>query len=134
MKHNFIIRIHKSSTTSSLGFIQSITLSNITIISKPNKFNGLCLHQGNQKKYGYSIEIVGKFNAVSGSNSSPTISFKGDYIDIIFRNFPRYPAFYQDNTAARNYMEGWKYTNYVNDGFTSYLLCRNIEIRRLLTH
>lgn len=128
MKHNFVIRIYQDISRSPLGRLQNITISGITLLSKPSKFSEICIHKGNQNKFGYTFKLSKKFSKVSGSNSAPSLSFKGDYIDITVNNFPRYPAFYQSDNAARDYMNGWGYTNYVNDGFPSCLLCRKIEI------
>jgi hypothetical protein len=129
MKHNFTIRLYKDLHRSpALSDINNITISGISLISKESKFDGLCMHTGNQKKYKYSISISKPFNRVSGSHSSPTLSFKGDYIDIIIKNFPRYPAFYQDYYAAKNCLNGYNYTNYLNMGFPHQLLYRTVEI------
>lgn len=128
MKHNFIIRIYKNEINNpTLSDISNITISDITLISKDSKFGELCLHKGNQKKFNYSLEIKGKFNEVSGSHNYPTLSFKGNYIDIIVKNFPRYPAFYQDKVAVRSYFAGYGYTNYSNKGFPIQLNYRKIE-------
>lgn len=126
---NFTIRIHKDTCNNIvLLSLNSITISNITLITKPSKFEDICLHKGNQKKFGYSIALSKPFNKISGSNSTPTLTFKGDYIDIKIKNFPRYPSFGQEDSAARNRLNGYDYTNYLNKGFPHQLLYRNIEI------
>ena len=37
--------------------LSSITISDITLVSKDSKFGGLCLYKGNQSKYKYTIEL-----------------------------------------------------------------------------
>lgn len=74
------------------------------------------------------VKLSKPFNKVSGSNSSPTLSFKGDYIDIEVTNFPRYPCFNQDYWAAKNCLNGYGYTNYLNFGYPIWLMYRKIEI------
>ncbi len=129
MKHNFTIRIWKDETNvPKLSNLQSIVISDITILSKSSKFGGFCWHSANRKRYGYDYELSKQFNLVSGSHSAPNLTFKGEYIDIIVKNFPRYPAFYQDKNAARDYLNGFGYTNHMNNGFPKQLLYRKIEI------
>jgi len=129
MRYNFVIRIYADKTRNpTLSDLQNITISGITLISKLTKFEEPCLHLNNQKKFNYSIELSKPFNKVSGSNNYPNLSFKGEYIDIIVKNFPRYPAFYQDKYAARDCLNGYGYTNYMNLGFPHQLLYRKIEI------
>lgn len=126
---NFTIRIYKDTFNNVvLSSLNSITISNITLITKASKFEEVCLHKGNQKKFGYSITLSKPFNKVSGSNSTPTLSFKGKYIDIIIKNFPRYASFGQEISAARGCLNGFGYTNYLNKGFPHQLLYRKIEI------
>lgn len=126
---NFIIRLYKDEHRNpTLSDINNITISGITLISKDSKFNGICLYKGNQKKFKYSIKLSKPFNKVSGSHSSPNLSFKGEYIDIEVYNFPRYPAFYQDKYAAKSCLSGYGYTNYLNKGFPHQLLYRRIDI------
>jgi hypothetical protein len=108
--------------------LNSITISNITLITKPSKFEDICLHKGNQKKFGYSISLSRAFNKISGSNSTPTLTFKGNHIDIKIKNFPRYPSFGKEDSAARNCLNGYDYANYLNKGFPHQLLYRDIEI------
>lgn len=101
---NFIIRIHRDTVNIPLlSAIQEIKIANITLVSKPNKFGGVCMHKGNQKKFGYSIELSKPFIKVCGSHSYPVLGFKGDYIDIIVKNFPRYPAYYQYKYSIPGY-------------------------------
>lgn len=102
---NFTIRIYNTSYSIIHYDFNHITIGGITIISKRTKFDPVCLHNGNQKKFGYSIGVKGKFNKVSGSNSSPTISWKGEYIDIEISNFPRFPILSQDKYVARNILQ-----------------------------
>ena len=129
MKHNFTIRIHQDTARTVLSNIQSITIAGITILSKQSKFDGICWHLGNQKKFGYSFKLSRRFHWASGSNNYPTLTFDGKgYLDIIVKDFPRFPAFYQDEITARNYMNGWGYTNHINQGFPIYLMYRNVEI------
>jgi hypothetical protein len=127
MKHNFIIRLYNYQRTHTLGDINNITISNITLISKPHK-KGLCYHNGNKKKFGYTIELDKEFLDWAGSHNHPILAFKGEYIDIIIKDFPRYPVFCQEMSAARSNLTGYGYTNYMNEGFPICLLYRNIEI------
>lgn len=128
-RYNFTLRIYKDTTRNPiLSDISDITISGITLLSKTSKFDGMCYHKGNVKKFKYKYKLSKPFNRVSGSHSSPNLSFKGKYIDIIVENFPRYPAFYQDRYAVKNCLAGYGYTNYLNKGFPHQLLYRNIEI------
>lgn len=106
-KHDFTLRIYQGKSSWLRGEINDITVSNITLVSKPEKFGGVCMHKGNQRKFGYTIELSKKFRRVSGSNSYPNLTFKGDYIDLIVKGFPRFPCFGQDKYAARNILNGW---------------------------
>lgn len=129
MRNSFIIRIYRDTTGNPvLSWINNVTISDITLVSKSSKFDGLSMHKGNQKKFKYSIELSKEFIRVAGSHSTPCLMFKGDYIDITVKNFPRYPAFYQDKYAARGCLNGFGYTNYLNDGFPHQLNYRTIEI------
>jgi len=127
---DFILRIYADKTRIPiLSDLQNITISGITLISKPTK-HSICYHNGNKKKFGYSIELSKPFNMVSGSHNYPNLSFKGEYIDILIKNFPRYPAFYQDKYEARNIMNNMGH-NSMNRGFPKQLLYRDIEILQL---
>jgi hypothetical protein len=126
---DFTIRIYKDTCNNpTLSSLNSITISNITLITKPSKFEDICLHKGNQKKFGYSISLSKSFNKISGSHSTPTLTFKDEYIDIIIKNFPRYPSFGQDYMAAINCLNGYGYVGKLNKGFPHQLLYRNIQI------
>lgn len=127
MSYNFTLRIYKPKSTSSLSRIQNITISGITLISKPEKFSEVCVHLSNQKKFGYTLSCKKEFSKASGSHSYPSLTFKGDYIDIEVKNFPRFPAIYQDSNAAINILKGYG-CNYINNGFPNCLLYRKIEI------
>lgn len=128
-KYNFTIRVFKDECNNpTLSDLQNITISDITIISKPFKFGGICEHNDNKKKYKYDFKLSRKFSSVAGSNSYPCLHFKGNYIDIEIFNFPRYPAFYQDKYAVINCYNGFGYTDYLNNGFPHQLLYRKIEI------
>jgi len=62
MKHNFIIRIYKDKTNNpTLSSLQNITISDITILSKPSKYGEICEHKSNQKKFGYTFKLSKKF-------------------------------------------------------------------------
>ncbi len=128
MKNNFIVRIHEDNSATSLGTIQDLTISGITLVSKQTKFGEACLHKGNQKKFGYNITTSKKFSKTGGSNNYPKLAFIGKHIDIHVENFPRYPVFGQDHAAAKASLDGWGYTNHLNKGFPIYLLYRNVEI------
>lgn len=130
-RFNFTIRLYKDECRNPvLSDLQDITISNITIVSKPMKFGGICEHGGNKKKFKYSYKLSKKFNDISGSHSAPNLSFKGEYIDIEVSNFPIFPAFTQCKYEARNIMNG--HTSYLlNQGFPIQLLRRKIEILNL---
>ena len=132
MRYNFTIRIYKDKNRHpALTDLQNITISDITIISKPTKTNGICEHNSNKKKFGYIFKLSTIFNKISGSHSYPTLSFNKEYIDIMIENFPRYPAFYQDKYFARNCLNEFGYTNTLNNGFPHQLLYRTIQILNL---
>lgn len=124
---DFLIRLHKGDTTS-LADIRDITISGITILRKDSKYQTPFILEGNAKKFGYSVKVRGKFLKGGGSHSYPCISFKGEYIELEVKNFPRFPAFYQDKYAARSCMQGWGYTNYMNKGFPIWENYRKLEI------
>lgn len=131
MRYNFIIRIWKDEVKNPvLSGLQYITISDITIISKSSKFGPICYHNNNRNRFKYSIKTNKDFNKVSGSHSFPTLSFKGEYIDIEISNFPRFPVFCQDKYTARNQMNGY-FTNHLNNGFPHQLLYRKIEIQNI---
>lgn len=127
MKFNFTIRIHKDEYRHpTLTDLQNITISDITIISKPEKYGRICKHNGNKKKFGYDFTLSKSFSYAAGSHSSPILWFKGDYIDIIVKDFPRFPAFTQDKYSIQNALAGTY--NGLNNGFPHQLLYRKIEI------
>jgi hypothetical protein len=130
MKYSFTIRIHQGKRTC-LSDLQSIVISEITLVSKPSKFGGICTHLNNQKKFGYSLVLSKKFLNVGGSNNSPRLTFKGEYLDIQIKDFPRYPAFCQDKYAALGCLNGYGYINHINKGFPIEVLYRKIEILNL---
>lgn len=101
MKTNFILRIYNA-PEEWFKEIQDITISNITLISKDGKC-GQCMHKGNQKKFGYKIEMPKNFNKWGGSHRYPSLTFKGEYIDIIVKDFPRYPSFGQYKYSVPGY-------------------------------
>lgn len=123
---NFTLRIYNQERTHTLGDFNSVTISGITLVSKPNKHD-ICFHKSNQKKFGYSIELSKPFLKWAGSHNYPILAFKGEYIDIHVKGFPRYPAFYQNEIDARNVMNGYGH-NCMNGGFPLALLYRKIEI------
>jgi hypothetical protein len=128
--YNFTLRIYNPETRNCyLTDINNITISDITIISKPSKYSDICTHNGNKKKYKYDFTLSKKFLYGAGSHSSPILAFKGDYIDIHITNFPRYPAFYQDKHEARNIMNG--YNSFQNNGFPIQLKYLKIEVLNL---
>lgn len=124
---NFTIRLYQGQGTC-LADVSSITISGITIIKKDSKHQKPFIVKGNCKKFGYSAEVKGKLFSAGGSIAYPCITFRGEYVDIEVKDFPRYPAFCQDYIAARSCLQGWGYTNYLNKGFPNWLLYRRIEI------
>ncbi len=113
MKYNFTLRILPPKEWMDFRFI---TLSNITLISKPTKFDPPCLYKGNQKKFNYKMTVNTKrILRVAGSNSYPVLGFKGKYLDIEIENFPRFPVLGQDYYDARSFMNEWN--NVIGDGF-----------------
>jgi hypothetical protein len=126
MRTNFTIRIYQDRVNNPvLSYLSDITISGITILSKPSKFEDICMHKSNQSKFKYSIALSKRFNKISGSHTSFNLSFKGDYIDIIINNFPRYPSFYQCKYSANNALNG--YVGELNSGFPHQLLYREIK-------
>lgn len=126
---NFTLRIYQDlDRHPTLSDLSNITISDITLISKPSKHGDICFHNGNKKKFKYKLSTSKPFYKVAGSLNYPILAFKGDYIDIIVENFPRFPAFYQNEIAAKNYLNGFGYTNYLNKGFPHQLNYRKIEI------
>lgn len=126
MTFDFTVRIYKPESNSCLNDISFIDISGITIVSKPNKFDGICEHKANQKKYKYTFSTKNKFLRVSGTNSYPTLNFRGQYIDIDVKNFPRYPAFMQCNMSEKLIINDNYSGN--DNGFPTYLEYRKIEI------
>jgi len=128
--YNFTFRLHNPKERNCyLTDIDTIIISDITIISKMSKYSNICTHNNNKKKYKYDFTLSKEFLYGAGSHSSPILAFKGDYIDIDIINFPRYPAFCQDKYEARNIMNG--YNPYSNNGFPIQLNYRKIEILNL---
>ncbi len=125
---DFTLRLYKDTVgMPGLSSLRSITISDITLVSKPCKFGDVCMHKGNQRKHKYTIELSKKFSKVAGSHSSPILHFNGEYIDIIVKNFPRYPAFYQCKHEARNILTGWASLG-IHDGFPIQLQHRKLQI------
>lgn len=117
---NFTLRLFKG--TYSNEYYSTLTLSDIHIIGKDGKFEPARIFKGNQKKFKYVINIKGQFSKVAGSNSYPLLWWKGEYIDIEIKNFPRFPVIAQDWHVARNIMREDRYDgNYLpfhwNNGF-----------------
>ena len=129
LKYNFTIRLYNNlkRKITGLGDINFLTISGITIISKPYKFGDPCFYKGNTKKYKYSLKLNQDFSRIAGSHNYPILAFKGDFLDIDVENFPRYPAFYQEMSAAKSNMSGYGYINFINQGFPIWLLYRKIE-------
>lgn len=128
---DFTIRLYQSKSLSCLDVIDNITFSNITLVSKDTKYQKPYVVEINKKKFNYEIEFKPQFMKVGGSHSSPCITFKGKYIDIHVKNFPRYPVYYQDCYAARSCLSGYGYTNYLNDGFPYESIQERIKILNL---
>lgn len=128
---DFILRIYKRIETTTLADIQHIALSGLPIISKQTKFDGVCLHKSFQKKYGYSVEVKNpnKICKVAGSHTYPVIGFKGEYLDVVVKNFPRYPAIYADYHICRNIMNSNDAKHYMlNMQFPTWMKYRQFEI------
>jgi len=104
MKTSFTIRLYQDKKRNPiLTDISSLTISGITILSKYGKFEPVCFHKGNQKKFGYKIKTSKSFFKVSGSHSGSPLSFRGSYVDIIIKDFPRYPCFGQQKYSTPGY-------------------------------
>ncbi len=132
MRYNFTVRIHQDERRTCIGDIAELIVAGICLVSKPHKFGGVCQHIGNQKKFGYKMLITKKFAEVAGSHSSPMLAFKGKYLDIQIEDFPRYPVFCQDYTAARNILNGYG-VNHPNNGFKySYRVIDILNITQVL--
>ena len=132
MKYDFTLRLYNYDKTSTLGDINNITISGITLISKPSK-GDICYHKGNQKKFNYSFKLSKLFSKWAGSHNHPILYFKGEYIDIHIKNFPRHPMFYQDTASARNYFNGYDHSN-LNKGFPNCLLYREVKFLNIKSH
>jgi len=128
---DFTIRLYQPKSLSCLDTIDNITISNITLISKNTKYQTPYVREGNKKKFNYEIEYKPQFMKAGGSHSLPYITFKGKYIDIYVKNFPRYPAYCQDIYAVRSCLKGYGYTNYLNNGFPYGGIQERIEILNL---
>ena len=128
MRTSFTVRLYNYTRDSCIADIDEITISGITIVSKPDKYGGVCLHLGNQKKFKYKMNILGKFFKVAGSHSYPILFFNTrlPYIDVELVNFPRYPSYPQDQYHARNEMNGCGH-NGINNGFPRGLEYRKID-------
>ena len=124
---DFTIRLYQGEKTC-LSDLKEITISGITLIKKNFKHQRPFIVEGNLKKFGYELKVKGRFLDCGGSHQYPCISFKKEYIDIEVKNFPRYPAFLQDTSAAKSCLNGYGYINYINDGFPNWLKYRKIEI------
>ena len=124
---DFILRIYQSTQATCLASIGSISISNINLIIKDSKFDIPRFNKTSIRKYKFDISINGKFHKIGGSHSTPCITFKGNYIDIIVKNFPRYPAFAQDIHYARNWMNGYT-TKYVGNGYPIWTEFRKYQI------
>jgi hypothetical protein len=119
MRSTFTIRLYKDNDRSPvLTDIDSLTISNITILSKYGKFDPACFHKGNQQKFGYRITTSKPFFKTAGSHSGSLLAFKGEYVDITLHNFPRYPCFGQQKHSG----PGWS-----GDPFPIWLNYRKIE-------
>lgn len=125
---DFIIRIHKPHSNTYLADITNITISNITILSKYNKHQIPTLNTTNSSKFKYSATIRGKLLKTGGSINYPCITFKGNHIDILIKNFPRFPVFTQEYHIARNCLNGYGYIGHINNGFPKWENYRKIEI------
>ena len=123
--YNFTIRIKQSNHSSFLYQTDEITISGITIMRKYNKFQYPKIIKSNLKKFGFDVNIKGQLHKVSGSNSTPTIAFKKEYLDIEVKGFPRFPCFNQDNVSVKNILKGYSY-NVVNNGFPFWI--KRVEI------
>ena len=128
---DFTLRLYQPKSKSCLDTISNITISNITLVKKDTKYQIPYVVEINKKKFNYEIEHKPKFHKIGGSNNYPCITFKGKYIDIHVKNFPRYPAYYQDYYAVRNCLNGWGYTNHLNNGFPYEGIQERIEILNL---
>ena len=124
MKVNFILRVYNA-PFEWFKELNVITISGITILSKDGKY-GECHYKGNQKKFGYTVEMPKKFLKGGGSHSYPELTFKWEFIDIIIKNFPRYPVFGQCKYHARNVLNG-STGNDSNNGFPDWLLKNKVE-------
>lgn len=134
MRFDFTIRLYKDEDRCpTLSDISYLEISDLPIVSKTKKYGGFCFHETKKRKFGYSTKFSKRFTYATGSHSGTCLWFKGDYIDIHVKNFPRYPAFTQEMAAVRSCLSGWGYTNWINNGFPKQLLRRKIEILNLTT-
>ena len=117
VKYNFVLRVYKDSYQPIWYDFNRIIISDIVLITKPGKFISANFHNQNQKKFGYRLNPQAKFKKVAGSNSAPILSFTGEYIDIIIKDFPRWPCLAQDFHNARNTMRSGVVESFRGDGF-----------------
>lgn len=128
--YNFTLRIHQDTLKSSLlGYFRTLYVSNILILNKPSKFTRVVRNKDVDFYLNWKQLYI-----VSGSNSYPVIAFKGDYLDITFRNFPRYPIVnhfsYTERSSVKTYIRNLEagYQIPACKGWTEY---RKVEILNL---
>lgn len=124
---DFIIRIYQPSQSTSLAYFDELTISNITILRKYHKYDLPKLIDYNLKKFNFDVKIIGKFLKQGGSHNYPTITFKNNYIELLIKNFPRYPVFTQDYYVAKNIINGYS-GNSISNGYPIYLDYRKVTI------
>lgn len=129
--YDFIIRIHQAKRINTLGDIDSIVISNIPILIKRHKYDDDLVAKNAVKRHKHSVLYPkNKVYKSGGSYRYPIICFKGEYLDISVKNFPRYPVFTQDKYCARNAING--YIDSIFDGFPRYLKHRKVEIIQIV--
>lgn len=131
-RFNFTLRMYQGEATS-LSTVSHIEISDICVLAKDDKFEKPRTYKAQLKKHKFSVEVKGTLFKGGGSHSSPCITFKQDYIDIVVCNFPRYPAFYQCKYIAQNRTDP-KWFNpkeTLHDGFPTWEKFRKLEILNL---
>lgn len=104
---DFIFRLYQDDVRNpTLSDINFLSISGLPIVAKNAKFEPIITKFKAQEKFGYKVYIKQPQRIVrgAGSHSYPKIAFKGSYLDIIVKNFPRYPALSADYYACRNIM------------------------------
>lgn len=132
---DFTIRIHQfTGSGSTLGLFQNLWVSGYKIIGKPNKFGGFIHHKHKGIETWFDYKRI--YNT-GGSNSYPVIGFRGKYLDIHFKNFPRFPIVDEVSETSISYVEMLKKNlklGYTPNRFSKWHEYRKVELLNLIKH